>query len=187
MYGKAELNMPEAEIALAALVTPFAAFAGTHIWLKLQREFKLTTRDTVLLLSSLYCLIPAYALMGFVAPIGLNQTWEVWVVSVYNGLLLGAVQSYARVMFAELLPPGKEAQFFGLYSLTGRGSAWIGPLVTATLADWTHELRWGFGYILIELALTVWLISGVSTHVGRREVRNWQSRDHQLLVSLENL
>jgi hypothetical protein len=36
------------------------------------------------------------------------------------GSLYGAFQSYARSVFAEMIPPGEEARFFGLFSITDK-------------------------------------------------------------------
>jgi len=179
IYGKAELKMPQSELALAALLTPLAAFVGAHLWLRIQQLLHLSTKGMMGLLAGLYVLLPLYGVLGFVAPIGLKQVWEVWMVCVYHGLLLGAVQSYARVMFAELLPAGREAQFFGLYSITDKGSAWIGPLVTALLAEYTHELRWGFVYLLVVMAVPVWLVIHVDVAQGRREAAAWAEREQK--------
>lgn len=165
--------MADSELALAALVTPLSALVGVRFWLAVQRFFGLSTRATVTLLSALYVLLPLYGLLGFVANIGLRQKWEVWMVSAFHGMLLGAVQSYARVMFAELVPVGHEAHFFGLYSLTDKGSAWIGPLFTAFLVDLTHEMRWSFAYLAFVMVIPVWLLAGVDVALGKKEATKW--------------
>ena len=41
--------------------------------------------------------------------------------------MIGAVQSYSRTMFCDLLIPGKEAEFFALFEITDKGSSWLGP------------------------------------------------------------
>jgi MFS transporter, UMF1 family len=54
---------------------------------------------------------------------------EFWVVAVLAGTGLGAIQAASRTFMASLIPPGREAEFFGFYSLVGKTGAIAGPLV----------------------------------------------------------
>lgn len=40
------------------------------------------------------------------------------------GSVYGAFQGYARAFYAELLPPGEEARWYGLFSITDKVSAY---------------------------------------------------------------
>jgi UMF1 family MFS transporter len=55
--------------------------------------------------------------------------WQFWVVAVLAGTGLGAVQAASRTFMATLIPRGREAEFFGFYSLVGKTGAVMGPLV----------------------------------------------------------
>jgi UMF1 family MFS transporter len=52
-----------------------------------------------------------------------------WVVACTAGLGLGSVQAGTRAFFTQFIPAGKEAEYFGVYSLVGKTSAILGPLV----------------------------------------------------------
>jgi len=54
---------------------------------------------------------------------------QFWAVACLAGLGLGSVQAGTRAFFAQFIPAGKEAEYFGVYSLVGKSSAVIGPLV----------------------------------------------------------
>lgn len=45
------------------------------------------------------------------------------------GLGLGTVQAASRAFFTQFIPPGRESEYFGTYSLVGKSSAVLGPLV----------------------------------------------------------
>jgi UMF1 family MFS transporter len=55
--------------------------------------------------------------------------WQFWVLAVLAGTGLGAIQAASRAMMATLVPPGREAAFFGFYALVGKTGAILGPLV----------------------------------------------------------
>jgi MFS transporter, UMF1 family len=54
---------------------------------------------------------------------------QFWVLAVVAGTGLGAVQAASRTFLASLCPEGMEAELFGFYSLCGKSSAVIGPLI----------------------------------------------------------
>jgi UMF1 family MFS transporter len=52
-----------------------------------------------------------------------------WMLASFAGLGLGTVQAASRAFYSQFIPQGKEAEYFGVYSLVGKSSAVIGPLV----------------------------------------------------------
>jgi len=71
-------------------------------------------------------------------------------------------------MFADLVPRGRESEFFGLYAITDKGSSWLGPLAVAAITDATHEIRHAFVFLLVLLTLPIPIIYfGVDLHQGR--------------------
>lgn len=52
-----------------------------------------------------------------------------WLVACTAGLGLGSVQAGTRAFYTQFVPEGKEAEYFGVYSLVGKSSAILGPLV----------------------------------------------------------
>ena len=58
-----------------------------------------------------------------------QEKWQFWAVAVLAGTGLGAIQAASRTFMATLVPSGREAEFFGFYSLVGKTGAIMGPLV----------------------------------------------------------
>ena len=54
---------------------------------------------------------------------------QFWLVACTAGLGLGSVQAGTRAFFTQFIPEGQEAEYFGVYSLVGKSSAIIGPIV----------------------------------------------------------
>lgn len=57
-----------------------------------------------------------------------------WLVACTAGLGLGSVQAGTRAFYAQFIPPGKEAEYFGVYSFVGKSSAVLGPLVFGSVS-----------------------------------------------------
>jgi UMF1 family MFS transporter len=71
------------------------------------------------------------------------------------GLGLGTVQAASRAFFAQFIPDGKESEYFGVYSLVGKSSAIVGPLVFGYLSSAFGSQRPAI------LAVTVFFIAGL--------------------------
>ncbi|MBI5198933.1 MAG: MFS transporter [Nitrospirae bacterium] len=54
---------------------------------------------------------------------------QFWMLASFAGLGLGTVQAATRAFYTQFVPEGKEAEYFGVYSLIGKSSAIAGPLV----------------------------------------------------------
>jgi len=52
-----------------------------------------------------------------------------WLIACIAGLGLGTVQAATRAFFTQFIPSGHESEYFGVYSMVGKSSAIIGPLV----------------------------------------------------------
>merc|ERR1712129_470812 len=77
--------------------------------------------------------------------------------------------SYARSVFVQMLPRGKEAEMFALFEITDKGSSWIGPLTTAVIAN-TLSIRWAMIYVVFFFLIPmVILVYGVNLEKGMRE------------------
>ncbi len=64
-----------------------------------------------------------------------------FVVASMAGLGLGTVQAATRAFFAQFIPPGDESKYFGVYSLVGKTSAVVGPLMFGTVSSMTNNQR----------------------------------------------
>jgi UMF1 family MFS transporter len=63
-----------------------------------------------------------------------NKT-QFFIVASIAGLGLGTVQAASRAFYTQFIPEGQESEYFGVYSLVGKSSAIIGPLVFGYLSS----------------------------------------------------
>jgi UMF1 family MFS transporter len=124
LFAKTTLHMPPSSLVLVGVLTPSAGILGALIWPILQRRLGLTSLRVLILLVFAASIIPLYGVIGLFAPRGarwgLRVPAEMFVLAVYFGGLYGAFQSYARALYAEIIPPGEEARWYGLFSITDK-------------------------------------------------------------------
>jgi UMF1 family MFS transporter len=78
---------------------------------------------------------------------------QFWVFGTALGIFIGPAQAASRSMMARLTPPHLAAEMFGLYSLAGKITVFIGPLAFGILTDLMETQRAGFAVVLVFLAI----------------------------------
>lgn len=66
---------------------------------------------------------------------GFHHAWEFWLYQAFYGLFVCPWYSYSQIMISEVTPRGKEFLFFSLFSIIGKTSSFIGPLVSSAIID----------------------------------------------------
>ena len=170
LFGRREMHLDNTKLVIIAIVVPFSALFGNLLFLYVQRLLKVETKRMLIATLVLLALIPAYGLVGLVSDsFGLRTEAEMYALGVYYGLLLGPVQSLSRVFFAELIPPGQESEFFGLYEITDKGSSWIGPAAIAAITDSSGEIRLGLVYLLVALVVSIPMLLFIDAAKGKED------------------
>ncbi|KAG0306723.1 Autophagy protein 22 [Dissophora globulifera] len=174
--GKKKFLLNNTQLMIGAILVPLSALVGTYLWLFIQRKFNLSSKRTLFIISAAFVLVPVYVLIGFSGVFGLVYKVEVWPTLIYFGLMLGAFQSFSRVMYASLIPKGKESEFFSLYGITDKSSSWLGPLITGFIIE-NNDTRWGFIFPLCMMVLPLLLIMWVDVEKGIKDAERF-SQEH---------
>ncbi|WP_439816323.1 MFS transporter [Zavarzinia sp. CC-PAN008] len=77
------------------------------------------------------------------------------------GLGGGPAQASSRTLLARLAPPDRLGQFFGLYALSGKATAFLAPFAVAAATDLLDSQRGGIAIILVFLLGGLVLLQGV--------------------------
>lgn len=80
---------------------------------------------------------------------------QFFIIGALAGFALTGVQSVSRTLVGYFAPPGRSAEFYGIFAVTGRTSSFIGPTVYGFLAfeaaRWFADNR-GFALLQAEMA-----------------------------------
>ncbi len=69
------------------------------------------------------------------------------------GIFGGPAQAASRTMVSRLVPPEKIGEFYGLYALSGKATAFIAPLTVGVVTGFAQSQRAGIAIILVFLIL----------------------------------
>ena len=65
------------------------------------------------------------------------------------GVFIGPAQTASRSFMARIAPPDLRAEFFGLYALSGKATAFLGPALVGWVTVMADSQRAGMATILI--------------------------------------
>ena len=107
---------------------------GTHV--NYPQGFGLSTKTMFNAVMLGIILLDGWGMIGiWTQKFGFHNEWEFWLYQVFYGLFVCPWYSYSQIMISEVTPRGKEFLFFSLFSIMGKTSAFIGPIVSSAIID----------------------------------------------------
>jgi UMF1 family MFS transporter len=134
LYATAELRMATNQVMITFLLTQFVAIGGAMAFGRLART--LGAKRTVLVGIAIWLVVVAVGFMlpagSFAALLGLGAA---------IGVVMGGTQALARSMYSQLVPLGRESEYFSFYQAMERGTSWLGTLTFALVFQFTQSYR----------------------------------------------
>jgi UMF1 family MFS transporter len=134
VYAEEELGLTQKVVVPAILLVQFLAFVGSLALGALAK--RIGAWKTVLVSLVLWTGVLA---VGYFLPA--HRPVLFWAMGGFIGLVLGGSQALSRSLFSQLIPKGKEAEYFGIYEISDKGTSWLGPLLFGLAYQATHSYR----------------------------------------------
>jgi UMF1 family MFS transporter len=151
IYGTEALKLSESTLIVTILLIQFLAFGGALLLGRL--AMGIGAKKTVLISLFLWVII---VLAAYQLPE--NGATQFMILGGCVGLVLGGSQALSRSLFSQLIPKGKEAEYFGFYEVSDKGTSWIGPLIFTLVYQASSNYRYGIVSVLIPFVLGLVLL-----------------------------
>ncbi len=146
-FATQDLGLDQNVLIVTILIIQFVAFGGAFLTGRVARV--LGTKNTVLATLAVWSSLVAAA---YFLPVGNVPLFVAMGVGI--GLVLGGTQSLARSLYSQLIPRGREAEYFSLYQISDKGSSFLGSLTVTVAVSLTG------GYRVAILSLVVFFVIG---------------------------
>jgi UMF1 family MFS transporter len=123
------------------LLIQFVAMAGAMAFARLAARFG--TKRVLLGSLVIWCLVILYTYAA------LRSKAQAVVAGIVIGIVLGGSQALARSLWSQLIPPSREAAFFGIFEVANEGTAWIAPLLFTVVVNATGSYHQAILSLLI--------------------------------------
>jgi UMF1 family MFS transporter len=146
-YGTEELDLGQSTLIVTILIVQFLAFGGALMLGALAG--RIGARRTVLLSLALWLVVIVAA---YWLPAG--EPLQFMLLGAGIGIVLGGSQALSRSLFSQLIPEGKEGEYYGFYEISDKGTSWLGPLLFGLIFQLTDSYRLGI------ISLVVFFVVG---------------------------
>ncbi|MGA2325159.1 MAG: MFS transporter [Bryobacteraceae bacterium] len=163
-FGYDELKIPIATLSLAILMVQFVAFFGALAFnwvaarIGAQRAIMLALAIWTAVLVDIY--------------ISVRTTGEFFAMAAVVALVLGGSQALSRSLFSQMIPKSKEAEYFGLYEISDKGTSWLCPLLFGLALQFTRSYRLAILSLILFFALGLAVLARVDVRRAAREAGN---------------
>ena len=140
IFGQEQLDLGQSELIMTILLVQFVAFGGALLFGRVARV--VGARRTVLGGLVLWCVVVS---LGYVLPAGRFAPFLA--LAALIGIVLGGTQALSRSLYSQMIPRGREAEYFSLYQACERGTSWLGTLVFGLV----YQLSDSYRYAIVAL------------------------------------
>jgi MFS transporter, UMF1 family len=134
IFGQEQLGLSSSQLISTILVVQFIGIVGALVFGKVAA--RIGAWRTVLAGLVLWCVVVG---IGYGLPA--KQFLPFLALAVLIGLVLGGSQALSRSMYSQLVPRGREAEYFSLYQAAERGTSWFGTLLFGLVFQITGSYR----------------------------------------------
>lgn len=134
LYAADELHLADTVLVPTILMVQFLAFAGALGMGALAK--RIGAWKTILLSLVLWAVV---VLAAFFMPA--REPALFIALGGAIGIVLGGSQALSRSLFSQLIPAGREGEYFGLYEISDKGTSWLGPLLFGAALATTDSYR----------------------------------------------
>jgi UMF1 family MFS transporter len=161
-FGNDELKIPVSQLTLAILMVQFVGFFGAMGFNWLASAISAKRAVLVSLVIWTATLIYIYA--------AVKTTLEFFFMAGVVGLVMGGSQALSRSLYAQLVPKGREAEYFSLYEISDKGTSWLCPLLFGLALQFTKSYRIAILSLIVFFILGMLVLLRVDVEQGERAV-----------------
>jgi UMF1 family MFS transporter len=160
-FGADELKIPQAQMTLTILMVQFVAFFGS---LGFNWVASKTSAKRAVVVSLLIWIGVVLDIFFVTTPV------QFFLMAAVVALVLGGSQALSRSLFAQLVPKGREAAYYGVYEITDKGTSWICPIMFGLALQFTKSFRVAILSLLFFFVAGLLVLLKVNVEQGERDV-----------------
>jgi UMF1 family MFS transporter len=160
IFAREVLELSSQTVIACFLAVQFLAMPGALAFGRAAE--KLGPKRSVLVCLVLFMGVTMYAFY-------IDTATEFWVLALSVALILGGSQAASRSLFARLIPSGRNAEFFGFYTLSGKFASILGPFLFALIGDLTGSTRTAILVLNLFFLIGIILLALVNVERGERD------------------
>ena len=161
------LGIEQGMLTQVILMIQFVAFGGALLFGRI--AIRIGAKRALIIGLVIWTVVVIYAYLGLR---GESRFLQFWILGAFIALVMGGTQAVSRSLFANMIPPGKEAEFFSIYEVSERGTSWLGPLAFGLVNQLSGSLRPAIASIILFFVVGLFLLLRVDVRRAIAESGN---------------
>jgi UMF1 family MFS transporter len=100
---------------------------------------------------------------------------EFTLLGVVIAIVLGGSQAISRSLFAQMIPKGREAEFYSFYEVSDRGTSWTGPAIFGLANQISGNLRYGIVSLIIYFIAGLLILPSVNVEKAIADAKGYDA------------
>jgi UMF1 family MFS transporter len=168
------VGLEQDTLIAAILMIQFMAFFGALFWGRLAKW--IGAKQSIIVALVIWLGVVLFAFFGLK---GDTRVMQFFILGAFIALVMGGSQAISRSLFAQMIPPGREAEFYSFYEVSERGTSWTGPLIFGLANQLTGSLRWGILALIIYFFAGLLVLPFVNVGKAMADAKNYQPENQE--------
>ena len=165
VYGQYELGMKQELVFAAVILVNIFGIIGALAMGRIAAR-----RGAFRVIMSALVVWIFLVLAGFLVPKGSVPLFLLLAIGI--GLVVAGTQALSRSLYSQLIPHGREGEYFSLYQACERGTSWLGTLLFGVVHQFTGSYRWAIAALVVFFLIGIVLLRRVDVRRGIVEAGN---------------
>jgi len=167
------LEIDQSTLTIVILMIQFVAFGGALFWGKLAGW--VGAKRAILISLIIWAGVVIYAYSGLR---GESRIIEFFLLGAIIALVMGGSQAISRSLFAQMIPDGREAEFYAFYEVSERGTSWTGPLLFGLANQIFGSLRYGILSLIFFFIMGLLILPFVNTQKAIADAQKYSNHNN---------
>ena len=163
------LGIDTGTLTIVILMIQFMAFFGALFWGKLAGW--IGAKESIIVSLVIWAAVVIYAYGGLQ---GDTRVAQFFILGAFIALVMGGSQAISRSLFAQMIPLGKEAEFYSFYEVSERGTSWIGPLLFGLMNQLFGNLRLAILSLIFFFVMGLLILPFVNVKKAVEDVKKYE-------------
>jgi len=130
------VGMDQSTLTIVILMIQFMAFLGALAWGRLAG--RVGAKRSIVISLVIWSGVVIFAYFGLQ---GDSRVLQFFILGAIIAMVLGGSQAISRSLYSQVIPTGKQAEYYSFYEVSDKGTSWFGPLLFGLVNQLTGSLR----------------------------------------------
>jgi UMF1 family MFS transporter len=166
------VGMDQSMLIVVILMIQFMAFFGALLWGKLAAW--VGAKQSIVISLVIWSGVVIYAYVGLK---GESRILEFFILGAFIALVMGGSQAISRSLYAQIIPSGKQAEYYSFYEVSERGTSWVGPLLFGLVNQVFGSLRPAILSLIFFFVMGLIFLPFVNVKKAIADVRTFEAKN----------